>query len=70
MIGQPTTFGKIHIGQLFFEDGRLWQRVDRARDRFGAYNARLVGDGDSYAMFSPIRRVKAVPVGAARAWRA
>lgn len=67
-MAEQTTFNKVRIGQFFYEDGRLWQRVDRARDQLGAYNARRVG-ADRYKMFSPIHSVKAVPVGEARTWR-
>lgn len=45
---------RIGIGQRFRWRGETWERVDRCRDRHGAYNAVLAGT-DRRELFHPYR---------------
>jgi hypothetical protein len=44
--GEETEFGRVRVQQLFHLNGDVCQRIDRARDRLGPYNAVVLnGDG-------------------------
>ena len=44
-LGQVIAFSRLRIGQRFRYQGQLFERVDRARDQAGAYNAVTIPGG-------------------------